>query len=92
MKTAEKATINVSGMTCAACSARVQRTLEKTPGVETAAATASKAAPAMRDAHRRAIVRSPSRRSLVAAQEYQTRRATAPPSWAMQDLAKHPAV
>jgi P-type Cu+ transporter len=37
MATAEKATINVSGMTCAACSARVQRTLEKAPGVETAA-------------------------------------------------------
>ena len=37
MKTAEKATINVSGMTCAACQARVQRTLEKTPGVENAA-------------------------------------------------------
>ena len=37
MSTAEKATINVSGMTCAACSARVQRTLEKTPGVQTAA-------------------------------------------------------
>jgi P-type Cu+ transporter len=37
MTTAEKATINVSGMTCAACSARVQRTLEKTPGVANAA-------------------------------------------------------
>jgi Cu+-exporting ATPase len=37
MAIAEKATINVSGMTCAACSARVQRTLEKTPGVENAA-------------------------------------------------------
>ena len=37
MATAEKATINVSGMTCAACSARVQRALEKVPGVETAA-------------------------------------------------------
>ncbi|HEY0305183.1 MAG TPA: cation transporter, partial [Longimicrobiales bacterium] len=34
---AQKATINVSGMTCAACSARVQRTLEKTEGVEAAA-------------------------------------------------------
>ena len=30
------ATIPVSGMTCAACSARIQRTLEKTPGVATA--------------------------------------------------------
>src|SRR3990172_3747655 len=29
-------TINVSGMTCAACSARVQRALEKTPGVAAA--------------------------------------------------------
>ncbi len=29
--------ISVSGMTCAACSARVQRTLEKTPGVRSAA-------------------------------------------------------
>ncbi|HJR17837.1 MAG TPA: heavy metal translocating P-type ATPase [Gemmatimonadales bacterium] len=29
-------TIPVSGMTCAACSARVQRTLEKTPGVSSA--------------------------------------------------------
>ena len=37
MATAEKATINVSGMTCAACSARVQRVLEKTPGVANAA-------------------------------------------------------
>ncbi|HEY0673415.1 MAG TPA: HAD-IC family P-type ATPase, partial [Longimicrobiales bacterium] len=37
MATAEKATINVTGMTCAACSARVQRTLEKTPGVAGAA-------------------------------------------------------
>jgi Cu+-exporting ATPase len=37
MATAAKATINVSGMTCAACSARVQRALEKTPGVENAA-------------------------------------------------------
>ncbi len=36
MNTARKATINVTGMTCAACSARVQRTLEKTPGVEQA--------------------------------------------------------
>ena len=32
----DTATIPVSGMTCAACSARVQRTLEKTPGVSTA--------------------------------------------------------
>ncbi len=31
--TLAKVTIPVSGMTCAACSARVQRTLEKTPGV-----------------------------------------------------------
>jgi Cu+-exporting ATPase len=31
-----KATIPVSGMTCAACEARVQRTLQKTPGVESA--------------------------------------------------------
>jgi Cu+-exporting ATPase len=31
--TAEKVTIPVSGMTCAACSGRVQRALEKTPGV-----------------------------------------------------------
>src|SRR5687767_9375367 len=30
------ATIPVSGMTCAACSARVQRTLQKTPGVTAA--------------------------------------------------------
>jgi Cu+-exporting ATPase len=37
MATAEKTTINVSGMTCAACSARVQRALEKTAGVENAA-------------------------------------------------------
>src|SRR5688500_18048060 len=37
MATAQKAVINVSGMTCAACSARVQRTLEKTEGVENAA-------------------------------------------------------
>src|SRR3712207_4325353 len=29
-------TIPVQGMTCAACSARVQRTLERTPGVSTA--------------------------------------------------------
>ena len=29
--------ITVSGMTCAACSSRIQRTLEKTPGVEEAA-------------------------------------------------------
>ena len=32
-----KISIPVSGMTCAACQARVQRTLEKTPGVEQAA-------------------------------------------------------
>ena len=32
----ESVTLNVSGMTCAACQARVQRTLEKTPGVESA--------------------------------------------------------
>ncbi len=32
----EVATIPVGGMTCAACSARVQRTLEKTPGVRSA--------------------------------------------------------
>jgi Cu+-exporting ATPase len=37
MSTAEKTTINVSGMTCAACQARVQRALEKVPGVENAA-------------------------------------------------------
>ena len=37
MSNAEKTTINVSGMTCAACQARVQRALEKVPGVETAA-------------------------------------------------------
>ena len=35
--TAEKVTIPVSGMTCAACSGRVQRALEKTPGVSGAA-------------------------------------------------------
>ncbi|MEW5930037.1 MAG: heavy metal translocating P-type ATPase [Gemmatimonadota bacterium] len=34
---AGKVTIPVSGMTCAACSGRVQRALEKQPGVETAA-------------------------------------------------------
>jgi Cu+-exporting ATPase len=34
---AEKVTIPVSGMTCAACSGRVQRALEKTPGVSDAA-------------------------------------------------------
>jgi Cu+-exporting ATPase len=34
---AEKVTIPVSGMTCAACSGRVQRALEKTPGVNGAA-------------------------------------------------------
>ena len=33
----ESRTISVSGMTCAACSGRVQRSLEKTPGVATAA-------------------------------------------------------
>jgi Cu+-exporting ATPase len=33
----EKVTIPVSGMTCAACSGRVQRALEKTPGVNGAA-------------------------------------------------------
>lgn len=32
----DTATIPVSGMTCAACSSRVQRTLEKTPGVSSA--------------------------------------------------------
>jgi P-type Cu+ transporter len=32
----DTATIPVSGMTCAACSARVQRTLQKTPGVTAA--------------------------------------------------------
>jgi Cu+-exporting ATPase len=31
--TAGKVTIPVSGMTCAACSSRVQRTLSRTPGV-----------------------------------------------------------
>jgi Cu+-exporting ATPase len=35
--TAQRITIPVSGMTCAACQARVQRTLEKTPGVVDAA-------------------------------------------------------
>ncbi|HWN18803.1 MAG TPA: heavy metal translocating P-type ATPase [Gemmatimonadales bacterium] len=34
--TTDSATIPVSGMTCAACSARVQRTLEKTTGVSSA--------------------------------------------------------
>ncbi|HEU5303150.1 MAG TPA: heavy metal translocating P-type ATPase, partial [Gemmatimonadales bacterium] len=34
--TTETSTIPVSGMTCAACSGRVQRTLEKTPGVSSA--------------------------------------------------------
>jgi Cu+-exporting ATPase len=34
---AEKVTIPVSGMTCAACSGQVQRALEKTPGVSGAA-------------------------------------------------------
>ncbi|MBW3573142.1 MAG: heavy-metal-associated domain-containing protein, partial [Gemmatimonadetes bacterium] len=33
----EKVTIPVSGMTCAACSGRVQRALEKQPGVNAAA-------------------------------------------------------
>jgi Cu+-exporting ATPase len=32
----DSATIPVTGMTCAACSARVQRTLERTPGVSSA--------------------------------------------------------
>jgi Cu+-exporting ATPase len=31
-----ESTIHVTGMTCAACSARIQRSLEKTPGVSTA--------------------------------------------------------
>ena len=31
--TAERMALNVSGMTCAACQGRVQRALEKTPGV-----------------------------------------------------------
>ena len=34
--TLERCTIPVSGMTCASCSARVQRTLEQTPGVTSA--------------------------------------------------------
>ncbi len=34
--TPERATIPVTGMTCAACSARIQRTLERTPGVASA--------------------------------------------------------
>ncbi len=34
--TAERVTIPVSGMTCAACSARIQRTLARTPGVSEA--------------------------------------------------------
>ena len=33
---AGKVTIPVSGMTCAACSSRVQRTLSRTPGVSEA--------------------------------------------------------
>ena len=33
MSTLVRVTIPVTGMTCAACSARVQRALEKTPGV-----------------------------------------------------------
>ena len=32
----ERSTIPVTGMTCAACSARIQRTLERTPGVASA--------------------------------------------------------
>ena len=32
----ERATIPVTGMTCAACSARIQRTLERAPGVASA--------------------------------------------------------
>ena len=32
----ERATIPVTGMTCAACSARIQRTLERSPGVASA--------------------------------------------------------
>src|SRR5687768_9598661 len=35
-ETIETATIPVTGMTCAACSGRVQRSLEKTPGVSAA--------------------------------------------------------
>jgi len=34
--TTERATIPVTGMTCAACSARIQRTLERSPGVASA--------------------------------------------------------
>ena len=34
--TLDTLTIPVSGMTCAACSSRIQRTLEKTPGVASA--------------------------------------------------------
>ena len=34
--TTERATIPVTGMTCAACSARIQRTLERAPGVASA--------------------------------------------------------
>jgi Cu+-exporting ATPase len=34
---ADSCDITVSGMTCAACSSRIQRTLEKTPGVQQAA-------------------------------------------------------
>jgi Cu+-exporting ATPase len=34
--TTDRVTIPVSGMTCAACSARIQRTLERTPGVASA--------------------------------------------------------
>ncbi len=33
MSTAERMALNVTGMTCAACQGRVQRALEKTPGV-----------------------------------------------------------
>ena len=36
MTTTERATIPVTGMTCAACSARIQRTLERAPGVASA--------------------------------------------------------
>jgi len=32
----ERTTIPVTGMTCAACSARIQRTLERSPGVASA--------------------------------------------------------
>jgi cation transport ATPase len=36
MATSTKVNIGVSGMTCASCSARVQRALEKQPGVQSA--------------------------------------------------------